>query len=371
MTGAPPRRVREWFPTADAMWQLQPRRRRHVPGQLNLKSCELLHPDVERWHADALGRLRPGAVVEYPLAGPATDAVAAHFGQDPGRVLLTPGSDHAVQLVAEALAAPSGRLVVARPHFDGWTTCATRFGFRLDGVDLPHRAPQGVAPLVERLLAGAPGVLVLTQPDSITGHLYTAGELERAVAAAHGHGSVVVVDTCYLAYAEGGEATVRALPEWDNALRINSFSKSHGLAGARLGAVLGEESMIDYLARWSPDGPLSHVGLALLERALAEPAVFRAARAEVRTARAELAAAVERTLPGWSARPTAANFVAFDAEPEEAGRVYTALLDAGIRTRLLNGEPGFSGGLRVATPSRSAVARVTDVLAGLPARTRS
>ncbi|MFH9657074.1 aminotransferase class I/II-fold pyridoxal phosphate-dependent enzyme [Streptomyces sp. NPDC017248] len=368
---APDRPLAEWFPTTPAMRTLRPRRRDHVPGQLNLKSCELLHPAVERWYADQLGRLGPATVVQYPLTGPARDAVAAHFGQDPARALLTPGSDHAIHLVAEALAAPAGRLVVARPHFDSWSTCAVRFGFRLDGVDMPHRAPMDVDPLIERLRSGPPAVLVITQPDSITGQSYTRAQLTRAVAAAHRHGSVLVVDTCYLAYARDGESTVRELPAWDNAVRINSFSKSHGLAGARIGAVLAPEPIIDYLARWSPDGMLSHLSLALLERALAEPEVFRSARAEVRTARAELARAVEETLPGWSARPTQANFVAFDAGPDDAERAYAALLEGGIRTRLLRDVPGFSGGLRIATPSRSAVRRVTDVLAALPARTRS
>ncbi|MEV0261231.1 aminotransferase class I/II-fold pyridoxal phosphate-dependent enzyme [Streptomyces sp. NPDC050617] len=367
----PQRSLRDWFPTAPAAWALGPRSRNHVAGQLNLKSCELLHPAVARWHADQLGRLAPAAVVEYPLTGPARDAVAAHFGQDPARVLLTPGSDHAISLVCEALAAPAGRLVVARPHFDSWSRCAARLGFRLDGVDMPHRAPMDTAALTERLLSGPPAVLVLTQPDSITGQLCTREQLLRAVLAAHRHGSVVVVDTCYLAYADDGEATVQGLEEWDNVLRINSFSKSHGLAGARVGAVLAQPSVVDYLSRWAPDSMLSHVSLALLERALAEPEVFRTARAEVRAARAELTRDVERLLPLWSARPTQANFAAFDAEPDDAARVHKALLADGIRTRLLTGEPGFSGGLRVATPSLAAVRRVTGVLAALAATTRS
>ncbi len=181
----------------------------------------------------------------------------------------------------------------------------------------------------------------------------------------------MVVDTCYLAYADDGEATLQGLDAWDNVLRINSFSKSHGLAGARIGAVLAHSSITDYLARWAPDSMLSHVSLALLERALAEPALFHTVRAEVRAARTELAHRAERLLPGWSARATQANFVAFDAEPDDARRVYEALLADGIRTRALTGEPGFSGGLRVATPSLAAVRRVTDVLAALPTPTRS
>ncbi|MFB7629970.1 aminotransferase class I/II-fold pyridoxal phosphate-dependent enzyme [Streptomyces sp. NPDC056149] len=367
----PERSLRDWFPTAAGVWDLAPRSRNHVAGQLNLKSCELLHPAVAQWHADRLGKLSSATAVEYPLTDPYRDAVAAHFGQDPARVLLTPGSDHAIQLVCEALAAPAGRLVIARPHFDSWSRCATRFGFRLDGVDMPHRAPMAVTSLIDRLLSGPPSVLVITQPDSITGQLYTRAQLTQAVAAAHRHGSVVVIDTCYLAYADDEESTLQGLQTWDNVLRINSFSKSHGLAGARLGAVLAQPSVIDYLARWAPDGMLSHASLALLEHALAEPAVFHTARAEVRTARAALARGVEETLPGWSARPTQANFVAFDAEPDDAARVCAALLADGIRTRLLNAEPGFSGGLRIATPSLAAVRRVTDTLTNLATPTGS
>jgi histidinol-phosphate aminotransferase len=354
----------DWFPTHRAVWQLSPRERFYRPDELNLKSCELLQPRVQAWHRERIGTLADSDVVAYPLTQAARAAVADHFGRDTDEVLLFPGTDHAIRVVSEALCAPAGRLVIADPHYDGWSYAAVQHGFQLDAVPMPERAPMRVDALTDRLRAGGQAVLVLTQPDSITGQLYSreeVAELSRTVAE---HGSLLVLDTCYLAFVEDGADTVAT---GRHVVRINSFSKSLGLAGARIGALLADPSVVDYLARWRPDDMLTGPSLRLLALALGDPAVFEAAWAEVRAARAALDRGLTGALPGWRARPSGANFVAFDAAPDSAAEVHAALASQGIRTRLLSGVPGFPGGIRIATPSSAAVNRVlASTSPGLP-----
>lgn len=348
------------------MWQLPTRARPYQPDVLNLKSCELLQPRVQQWFQARLGSLSAADIVSYPTCQAAIGAVAEHVDRPLNEVLLTPGTDHAIRVVSEALCAPAGRLVIADPHFDRWARYAAQFGFQLDAVPMPDSAPMSVAALIERLRAGGQAVVVLTQPDSITGQLYRRDEVAELAGAAEAHGSVLVLDTCYLAFADDGADTVVS---GRNIVRINSFSKSLGLAGGRVGAVLADPSVIDYLARWCADGMISGLSLQLLILALADPATFGAAWAEVRAARTALGDGLTETLPGWQARPSGANFVAFDASPDSAADVHDALLSAGIRTRLLSGLPGFPGGIRIATPSIGAADRV---LAAIPSvRTRS
>lgn len=348
----------EWFPTQRVMWELAPRERIYKPDELNLKSNELLQPAVEQWVRERLWALSASDVVAYPLCQAARGAVARHFGRRPDEVLLTPGTDHAIRVVSEALCAPAGRLVVADPHFESWSRYAVQYGFRVDAVEMPCRAPMDVAALVDRLRGGGQAVVVLTQPDGITGQLYRRDEVEYLAGAAEAHGSLLVLDTCYLAFAEHGADTVATVGSRRNVLRVNSFSKSLGLAGARVGAVLGDPSMVDYLSRWCADGMITGLSLRLLMMALDDLGVFGAAWAEVRAARAALGRGLADALPGWVARPSGANFVAFDASPESAVDVHAALLSDGIRTKLLSGLPGFPGGIRISTPSATAADRV-------------
>ncbi|MFI0898199.1 pyridoxal phosphate-dependent aminotransferase [Streptomyces sp. NPDC020983] len=350
-------------PLVDAVARPQ---RGHLPGHLNLKSCELLSPAVGELHARTLRDLDPSAVVEYPLVDEVRRTVAERFGRSPEDVLLTPGTDHAIQLVCEAFVRPAGRLVIASPHFDAWTRACVRLGTEVDAEPQPHGGTVGVGPLIARMRAKGPCVVAVTQPDSITGHCYRREEIAELSSAAADHGSLLVVDTCYLAFDESGEQTVAALAGEGHALRIQGFSKSFGLAGARVGAVLGDESLIDHLARWNVEGMVSGPALALLAGALRAPGVFTAAYAEVAAARELLSSGLAQAEPGCVARPSAANFVAFDAPEETAARITFTLAAAGIRIRSLNGLEGFAGGVRIATPSLAAVRSVLGALAGAP-----
>ncbi|MFI2207380.1 aminotransferase class I/II-fold pyridoxal phosphate-dependent enzyme [Streptomyces sp. NPDC020192] len=337
--------------------------RGHLLGQLNLKSCELLSPAVGELHARTLRDLDPSAVVEYPLVGEVRERVAERFGHSCERVLLTPGTDHAIQLICEAFVQPAGRLVIATPHFDAWTRACLRLGVEVDAESQPSGGPVGVGALIARMRAKGPCVVAVAQPDSFTGHAYRQDEIAALSSAAAEHGSLLVVDTCYLAFAESGEQTVSPLAGEGHALRVQSFSKSFGLAGARVGAVLGDESLIDHLARWNVEGMVSGPALALLAGALRAPWIFTAAYAEVAAARKLLSSGLTRLDPSCVARPSAANFVAFDAPEETAAWITSVLATAGIRIRSLNGLEGFAGGMRIATPSLAAVRSVLGALA--------
>lgn len=356
------------FPTLSSVRELDVRRRDHEPGQLNLKSCELLHPAVVEWSRRALATVDPLDVVAYPLVDEARGAVAGLFGRSTDEVLLTPGTDYAIRIVSEGLCAPAGRLVVAATHYESWTRYATHYGFRLDAVTPAPGGAMDLERLAERLVGGPRAVVVVTNPDGCSGQLFGRAELDRLAATVASHGSVLVVDTCYLAFAADGEATVEGLRGAPHVVRIQSFSKSFGLAGARVGAVLADPSVVSYLSRWYPEGIVNGAALTLLVAAIRDVAMFRDVWADVRRQRAALAESLPTTGLGLAPRPSGANFVTFDGDPATTDALYRDLLSSGIRTRLLNGLPGFDGSIRIATPDASAVDRVVAVASrGAPA----
>jgi histidinol-phosphate aminotransferase len=346
------------FPVLARMSGVARMERDHRPGELNLKSCELLNQSVLDWQAGKIAALGGDLVVRYPLTTTARAATAAAYDREPGSVLLTPGTDHAIQLVAEALGAPAGRIVIADPWFDGWTRGATRFGVRLDSVPAEPGVAPTVEPLIGRMRSGAPCVVVLTQPDGISGHSFSAAELSELSAAAAAHGSVLVIDTCYIAFTDEGDVGLGGIDRHPHVIRINSFSKCFGLAGARVGAVFAAAPVADYLSRWNAESLVNGIGLYLLTEALRDRSFFAGVYQEVRQARTGLARSVPPLMPGWLPRPSQANFVAFDVPAGTGGEAVARLRWAGIRTKPLTEIAGFLDGVRIAAPSAQAVRRV-------------
>lgn len=352
------------FPVVTRMYGMTRMGRDHRPEGLNLKSCELINQSVLDWQARKISVLDGELIVQYPMTSVARAAIAEVYARGRESVLLTPGTDYAIQFITEALGAPAGRIVIADPRFGGWTHAATRFGVRIDSVPTELGAGLGVEPLVGRMRSGDPCVVVITHPDGISGQGFSAAELTELSAAVAAHGSLLVIDTCYIAFSDEGDAGLGGIDRQPHVIRVSGFSKCFGLAGARVGAIFAAAPIADYLSRWNAETHVNGIGLYLLTEALRDRPFFAGVYQEVREARTRLARSAPALMPGWLPRPSQASFVAFDV-PDGTGRGAVAQLrSAGIRIKSLTGLPGFVDGVRIATPSAHAAQRVIATLSG-------
>ena len=96
-------------------------------------------------------------------------------------------------------------------------------------------------------------LLYLIDPLNPLGSSYDRDELEAIVAVARAHGAIIVHDCTYRHFADGHTLVAELYPE--ATLTTYSFSKWLGLAGLRLGAVVGRPELLDRLTA-TPSNPL-------------------------------------------------------------------------------------------------------------------
>lgn len=231
------------------------------------------HPaPIDCWLAGNEGRTPPADVLAvlpgdlargYPSAADLEAALAERFAVDPAQVLVTAGADDGLDRVCRAYLDSTRRAVIPTPTFGMLLRYA-----RLTGaaVDTPAW-PAGAWPLdaVRSALRPDTALVCVVSPNNPTGQVATAADLAAISAAAPD--AVVLLDHAYVEYADVDlTAAALALP---NVVVARTFSKAWGLAGLRVGYLLGPAAVIGALRRVGNPYAVSGPSLAVARRQLA------------------------------------------------------------------------------------------------------
>lgn len=251
-------------------------------------------PDVAAAVMEAAAGLRR---YPDPFGEPLRSALARYHGVAADQVLVVNGADQAIDCCFRAFCEPGDIVVYPAPTYSLFPVLARVFD--VGPVEVPLESgfalPAG--------LGTAPGQLrFAVNPNSPTGVWMPPAAVEALLGAAPG---VVVVDEAYCDFAP--ESCIPLLHRHDNMLVLRTFSKSHALAGLRVGYAVGPQGLIDDLAAVKDSYPLDRCAIAGALAALEDE---RHHRAIVETVIAERARLTERLrAAGWDVPESGANFV--------------------------------------------------------------
>jgi histidinol-phosphate aminotransferase len=195
-----------------------------------------------------------------------------------------------------------------------------------------------------------PRVFFLANPNNPTGTLVSRDAIRRIlVAATH---TAVVLDEAYSDFS--GLSCVPWVRRYANLFVAKTFSKAAGLAGLRLGAVIGQRDSLALVRRALPPFPVNMAALVGAVAAIKERSTIRRHIRDVKTLRAWFAAELRRR--GVRVFPPAGNFLLADFG--SAGpRVFRKLTRDGIlvRERGKDMGPGFA---RITIGTRSELSKL-------------
>ena len=172
---------------------------------------------------------------------------------DPEReVLALLGSKEGLVHLVWALTDPGDVVLVPDPGYPAYETAALMAG--AEPVRVPLLAERGDFPDLEALppdVVAKAKLLFLNYPNNPTGAIATLSRFEEVVSWARRHGVTVVHDAAYAEFGFDGHVppSILEVPgAKDVALEFNSLSKSHGMAGFRIGMAVGNAEAIAALA---------------------------------------------------------------------------------------------------------------------------
>jgi histidinol-phosphate aminotransferase len=255
---------------------------------------------------DAIRALKTTDVSTYPSYTNLVLACARHFGVDPDWVLLTNGLDEGILMAAVGhIARPrihDAETIIPLPAFDPYPNSTAAVG--ATAVRIPP-GPGFTFPTSDVVRAVTPRtrMIFLNTPNNPTGQLIPLDDVKRIAEAAPG--AVVIVDEAYIEF--GGTSFLPELVRHPNVLVGRTFSKAYGLAGIRVGILMGQPQSLDAVRDVTLPFNINAVAIAATLAALEDLEFLPRYAAEVAQSRERLYAACRRlALPYWE---SAANYV--------------------------------------------------------------
>lgn len=258
-------------------------------------------------------------------------ALAAHHRVSPAHIAVGPGIDGLLGLICRLTLDP-GRAVVtslgAYPtfnfHVSGNAGALTRVPYLNDMED------------PEALLAAARAtkarLMYLANPDNPMGSHHPAAVIEDLVANLPEE-TLLILDEAYADLAPAG--AIPTIPaDHPQVIRMRTFSKGYGLAGARVGYAVTNPDLSQAFDKMRDHFGMSRISQAGALAALADQDWLAMVQARIVTARARLSRIAQAN--GLVPLPSATNFVTMDCgrDGDHARRVLAEMGARGVFIRM-------------------------------------
>ncbi len=156
------------------------------------------------------------------------------------------GSDEIIDLLVKLFCNPGeSEALTAEPTYGMYRTVCDIHNIRLNSVLLEPDTFELNAEKLLKTVTSATKIIFLCSPNNPTGNLLNKEEILKVV---KGFDGPVVVDEAYIDFSNT-EGMLRESLVYPNLCVMRTFSKSFGLAGARIGYLVGNAELISWLFR--------------------------------------------------------------------------------------------------------------------------
>ncbi len=322
-------------------------------GWLKLNSNESPLPPSSRVAAAVAEAAADLTRYPDPNAEPLRSALARHHDVAPDHVFVANGADQVLDCCYRAFASPGDPVMRTEPSYSLLPALATLFSANDIAVPVD---PGGALPAEFGTRSAV--LRIVVNPNSPTGHWIEPSVLETNLRSASG---IVAIDEAYCDFAPA--SCIPLLAEHPTWLVIRTLSKSHALAGLRVGYALGDRDVIADLNSVKDSYPVDRCAIAGAVAALEDTDHHALIIDTVRQERARITDVLSDL--GWFVEPSEANFV-FARPPRgiTASDVAERLRGERILVRHFS-SPGLDDRLRISIGDRAATDRLLAAIARL------
>lgn len=180
----------------------------------------------------------------YPEPNKFINKYADFVGVESNMVIPTNGSDRAIRAVLEVFGNKEKEVLTVSPSFEMyWVNCSI-LGIKHKAITFEKDFSLDIDKIYDAITDDT-GIVVLLNPNSPIGYVYSEEEIDRLILKAREHNALVVIDEAYHYFYE--KTFINKAQQFDNVLVLRTFSKMFSLASLRLGVIIGNKDLIEML----------------------------------------------------------------------------------------------------------------------------
>ena len=254
-----------------------------------------------------------------------TAAIAKQFGVTPDMVFCGNGSDDVLAFAIMGFCGKGGKLCCSEISYGFYPVYADIFGVELEQIPLKDDFSIDINDYINKGKN-----IVIANPNAPTGLALSYDDVEKIVSS--NPDNLVIMDEAYMAFC--GESCMELVKKYSNLLVTRTFSKSHSLAGLRVGFGIAQKEIIEDLNKlkfsFNPYN-LNTLSIKAAAAAIADNEYYDAKIAEIVEIRGKTQNQLEEL--GFKCTNSKANFIFASNNKIPAAKLYEELRKRNILIR--------------------------------------
>ena len=203
---------------------------------------------------------------KYPNRQAVEGLIADKFGASADEVFLSNGGDESIELLFKLCKLNQQSILLPTPAFSQYT-----HNLNIWGID--HTVVEGLENLAidtnaikQQLQANQ--WLIITRPNNPTGECIDHDVLTDLIVMAKKSDAFVFLDEAYVEFYLANNGKTEYALAHDNVVSLRTFSKAYGLAGARIGYLIGHKQLIQQFKKVAMPFNVNRLSLQVVKMAL-------------------------------------------------------------------------------------------------------
>ncbi len=197
----------------------------------------------------------------YPSYDTAYSVLSKYLNVSADKLLLTNGIDDALRLIIDSVVEIGDKVVIPSPTYTMYKFYCELNQANIIEVEFNDEIPQIE---LDTILKDNIKILFICSPNNPTGQVFNRNSIEYLLK--RNPGTLFILDEAYVEFTNN--TLIDFAEKYDNVLVLRTFSKAYGMAGIRLGYIIGNEFLISFLRNISSPYSVNSVAIYAMQLVL-------------------------------------------------------------------------------------------------------